>query len=200
MHSFPDLEPVCCSMSRSNCCFLTCIQISQEEKGKTEDEMAGWHHWLDGLESEWTPGVGDGQGGLACCDSWGRKESDTTERLNWTELNWRAVQGHFYHCRLIQQPQNSPGINMRRGCRPDLSMGRTEKSLQPMFNVTLRASPQILSEKTRHHVILHLSKYFLDVHYWGRDTMLASGLRLQTSGSHIRAASRHSLWFWRVYS
>ena len=57
----------------------------QEEKGKTEDEMARWHHWLDGRESEWTPGVGDGQGGLACCDSWGRK-SDTTERLNWTEL------------------------------------------------------------------------------------------------------------------
>ena len=45
--------------------------------------MAGWHHWLDGHESEWTPVVGDRQGGLACCDSWGRKESDTTERLNW---------------------------------------------------------------------------------------------------------------------
>ena len=61
----------------------------QEEKGTTtEDEMVGWHHWLDGRESEWTPGVCDGQGGLACCDSWGRKESDTTERLNWTELNW----------------------------------------------------------------------------------------------------------------
>ena len=48
--------------------------------------MAGWHHWLDGRESEWTPGVGDGQGGLACCDSWGCKEFDTTEQLNWTEL------------------------------------------------------------------------------------------------------------------
>jgi len=60
----------------------------QEEKGTTEDEMAGWHHRLDGHESEWTPGVGDGQGGLACCDSWSRKESDMTERLNWTELNW----------------------------------------------------------------------------------------------------------------
>ena len=54
----------------------------QEEKGMTEDEMAGWHHRLDGHEFEWTPGVGDGQGGLACCDSWGRKESDTTEQLN----------------------------------------------------------------------------------------------------------------------
>ena len=59
----------------------------QEEKGTTEDEMAGWHHWLDGREFEWTPAVGDGQGGLACCDSCGRKESDTTERLNWTELS-----------------------------------------------------------------------------------------------------------------
>ena len=59
----------------------------QEEKGMTVDEMAGWHHWLDGRESEWTPGVGDGQGGLTCCDSWGRKESDTTEQLNWIELS-----------------------------------------------------------------------------------------------------------------
>ena len=61
----------------------------QEEKGTTKDEMAGWHHWLDGCESEWTPGVGDGQGGLGCCDSWGHEESDTTERLKWTELNWK---------------------------------------------------------------------------------------------------------------
>ena len=57
-----------------------------EEKGTTEDEMAGWHHWLDGCESQWTPEVGDGQGGLACCDSWGRKESDTTEPLIWSDL------------------------------------------------------------------------------------------------------------------
>ena len=55
----------------------------QEEKGMTEDEMAGWHHWLDGHEFEWTLGVGDGQGGLVCCSSWGHKESDTSERLNW---------------------------------------------------------------------------------------------------------------------
>ena len=60
----------------------------QEENGTREDEMAGWHHWLDGRESEWTPGVGDGQGGLACCDSGGHKESYMTEWLNWTELNW----------------------------------------------------------------------------------------------------------------
>ena len=63
----------------------------QEQKGTTEDKMAGWHHWLDGRESEWTLGVGDGQGGLVCCNSWGRKESNTTERLNWTELNWTEL-------------------------------------------------------------------------------------------------------------
>ena len=54
----------------------------QEEKGTTEDEMAGCHHQLNGLGFGWTLGVGDGQGGLACCRSWGRKELDTTERLN----------------------------------------------------------------------------------------------------------------------
>ena len=59
----------------------------QEEKGTTEDEMAGWHHPLDGHEFEWTLGVGDGQGGLVCCSPWGCKESDTTERLNWIEVN-----------------------------------------------------------------------------------------------------------------
>ena len=57
----------------------------QEEKGMTEDEMAGRHHWLDGRESEWTQGVGDGQGGLVCCDSRSHKVSETTEWLNWTE-------------------------------------------------------------------------------------------------------------------
>ena len=56
----------------------------QEEKGTTEDEMAGWHYWLDGYESEWTPGVGDGQGGLACCSPWCHRVGH-----DWvTELNW----------------------------------------------------------------------------------------------------------------
>jgi len=66
--------------------FLNPRDWGEEEKGMTEDEMAGWHHRLDGREFEWTPGVGDGQGGMACCDSWGCKEWDTTEWLNWTEL------------------------------------------------------------------------------------------------------------------
>ena len=60
----------------------------QGEKGMTEDEMVGWHHRLNGHGFGWTLGVGDGQGGLACCSPCGCKESDTDERLNWTELNW----------------------------------------------------------------------------------------------------------------
>ena len=64
---------------------MSCDQIPKIQdprRGSTEDEMAGWHHQLDRHEFEWTPGVGDGQGGLSCCDSWGLKQSDTTEQLN----------------------------------------------------------------------------------------------------------------------
>ena len=81
---------------------------------------AGWHHWLDGHVSEWTPGVGDGQGGLACCNSWGHKESDTTERLNWTELKGVAIphsprecshccEGALHHF----QPSHLPRVGVR---------------------------------------------------------------------------------------
>ena len=63
---------------------------SQEEKGMTEDETVGWHHWLKGHEFEQAPGAGDGQGGLVCCSPWDHKELDTTEWLNWTEkLFWK---------------------------------------------------------------------------------------------------------------
>ena len=57
----------------------------QEQKGMTEDEMVGWHHWLNGHEFKQGLGVGNGQGSLACCSPWARQESDTTE-VNWTEL------------------------------------------------------------------------------------------------------------------
>ena len=73
----------------------------QVEKRMAEDEMVGWHHWLDGHEFGWTPGGGDGQGGLACCSSWGCKESDMTEQLNWIEFLWE----HHY----------TPFITMKRG-------------------------------------------------------------------------------------
>ena len=63
----------------------------QEEKGTTEDEMAAWHHRLNVHGFGWTPGVGDGRGGLVCCSSWGRKESDMTVRLNWTEFYFITI-------------------------------------------------------------------------------------------------------------
>ena len=71
----------------------------QEEKGTTEDEVVGWHHPHNGHGFRWTLEVGDGQGGLACCDSWGHKELGTTKRLNWTELNWCAklIIGSRFH-------------------------------------------------------------------------------------------------------
>ena len=67
----------------------------QEEKGMTEDEMVGWHQWLNGHGFGWIPGVGDGQGGLACCSSWGRKELDKTEWLNWTDINLNYKKSHY---------------------------------------------------------------------------------------------------------
>ena len=63
----------------------------QEEKGTTEDEVAGRHHQLNGLQFEQAPEVGDGQGSLACCSPWGCKELDTTEQLNWTDITQKTV-------------------------------------------------------------------------------------------------------------
>ena len=77
----------------------------QEEKGPTEDEMAGWHYWLNGREFRWTPGVGDGRGGLACCDSWGHKESEMTEQVNWT------------NCLLETNNKNNKWVIMETKCR-----------------------------------------------------------------------------------
>ena len=68
----------------------------QQEKEMTEDEMVGLCHQLNGHEFGWAPGVGDGQGSLACCSSWGHKELDTTERMNWTELNWSPMEKMDY--------------------------------------------------------------------------------------------------------
>ena len=74
----------------------------QEEKGITEDEMVGWHHWLNGHGFGWTLGVGDGHGGLVCCGSRGCKELDTTEWLNWTQTKTHVV-FILWHYRLYKQ-------------------------------------------------------------------------------------------------
>ena len=76
---------------------------SQEEKGTTEDEMVVWNHRFNGHGFGWTPGVGDGQGGLACCSSWGHNELDTTEWLNW--FSYSVVcgsNGSLYPCQIFE--------------------------------------------------------------------------------------------------
>ena len=89
-----------------------------QKKGTTEDEMAVWHHWLDGHEFEWTPGVGDGQGAPVCYNSWGCKESDTTEWLNWTELILKSdiEKGTWTHCSSISITKFSQRQNCRGSC------------------------------------------------------------------------------------
>ena len=69
----------------------------RRRRGTTGYEMAGWHHQLDGHEFKWTPGAGDGQGGLVCCDSWGLEELDTTEPLNWTEVTFKRFERKKKH-------------------------------------------------------------------------------------------------------
>ena len=78
---------LCPSDAKSWLIWKTQKDWGQEEKGATEDEMVGWHNWLNGHGFQWTLGVGDGQGGLACCSSWGLKELDITEWLNWNEYH-----------------------------------------------------------------------------------------------------------------
>ena len=107
----------------------------QEEKGTTEDEMAGWHHWLDGRESGWTPRVGDGQGGLACCDSWGGKESDRTEWLNWTELS--------RSCKYVWR--SSLQITMAKGTRQVLLINLCFNLFQTWQQIYNNVSPHPLS-------------------------------------------------------
>ena len=93
--------------------------------------MAGWHHRLDGCESEWTPGVGDGQGGLACWGSWGRKESDTTEWLNWTERNLKlelATSIPLPHVVLVRVTNHTKLLDMYIGQTPKTKKFCTEGS------------------------------------------------------------------------
>ena len=78
--------------------------------------MVGWHHWLNGHGVGWTTGVGDGQGGLACCGSQGCKELDTTERLNWTD--WVGFQRRQWHPTPVLLPRKSHGWRSLVGCGP----------------------------------------------------------------------------------
>ena len=109
----------------------------QEEKGTTEDEMVGWHHWLDGLEFEQALGVSDGQGRLACCNSWCCKESDATEWLNWNDIyvHERCHPGSDYLCGQARAWQLS-----LEQCQEWLQVGGRKRGLKtqwPWFRQTL---------------------------------------------------------------
>ena len=101
----------------------------RREKGSSEDEMVGWHHWRDGPEFEWTPGVGDWQGSLACCSPWGHKELETTEPLNWTECGFISCN----KCTSLSQDVDSGGqLNiMGAGGIQELSVLPTQFCCEP---------------------------------------------------------------------
>ena len=124
----------------------------QEEKGTTEDDMAGWHHWLDWRESEWTPGVGAGQGGLACCDSWGRKESDTTEQLNWIELNWTES---------LSWTANFSGKSYPSSMMRISSHSSTNSQTHEIITAVIRSGLEEIRPGVQ-----HLSHYFPILWYW----------------------------------
>ena len=95
-----------------------------KEKGMTEDEMVGWHHRHNRHGFGWTPGIGDGQGGLACCSSWGLKESDTTERLNWThasKVTLKILHARLQHYTKQELPDVLAGFRKRRGTRDQIA-------------------------------------------------------------------------------
>ena len=115
----------------------------QEEKGTTEDEMVGWHHQLNRHGFGWTPGVGDGQGGLAGCSPWGCKEWDMTEWLNWAELNF----GHTGIFIALQTPRHAPVLSL--GLCTGCSLGLECPSLK--FHQGSRPHLTSLCPKTRFH-------------------------------------------------
>jgi len=131
----------------------------QEEKGTTEDEMAGWHHQLDGCESEWTPGVGDGQGGLACCDSWGCEESDTTEWLNWTDRHWTRspLSPWVIGKKTKNQPNNNEHFEHPDG---SLNLFITKENQAPWWNgySTSEARNKLILEHLTYQIEMKLSK------------------------------------------
>ena len=102
----------------------------REEKGTTEDEVVGWHHWLDEHESEQALGVGDGQGSLACCSPWGHKESDTTERLNWTA----KVQFHIGVQRSLEEGAVLCFVAVRWACHTSTSATEGKRNHEIAWN------------------------------------------------------------------
>ena len=101
--------------------------------------MVGWHHWLNGQEFGWTLGVGNGQGGLACCGSWGRKELDMTEWLNWTDT---CICAHMHVCACVCGVFSS-SIDIFYGCTSQMTIAQLPSmmSIWPMGNLLILSTP-----------------------------------------------------------
>ena len=127
----------------------------QEEKGTTEDEMAGWHHWLDGRESEWTPGAGVGQGGLACCDSWGHKESDTTEWLIWSDDQY--LYSYLHNRILIEENTWGKFGDNETNKKNVYSKKWRSKKAQSSFSIVRRQTIRIKCQK------IEILSYYLQI-------------------------------------
>ena len=139
----------------------------REEKGTTEDEMAGWHHWLDGHEFEQALGVGDGQGSLVCCSPWGHEESDTTEWLNWTELKEKTkdlnkIKVQLVSCvRLFATPWTSAH-------QASLSITNTQNFLKLMSVKSVMSSNHLILC----HPLLHLPSLFPSIRVFSNESVL----------------------------
>ena len=137
----------------------------QEEKGRTEDEMVGWDHRLSGHDCEQAPGVGDGQGSLACCSPWAHKELDTTERLNWTdwETSWQNLVTQVSSQRgLLSHPVQFPlgrGCHVSRQDHPPCfqQLLPYQQSLQTWWVLKLKEVDQSSCLKPHHSFDIHPS-------------------------------------------
>ena len=152
--------------------------------------MVGWHHRLNGHGFGWSPGVGDGQGGLACCSSWGCKESDTDERLNWTEPQpYFRLWSHLFHSlthwapatlaslfflEWTQHSGQTPTSRLQRLCTClllclsfFLSSSYTHSSFLALFRALLICN--LIKEVLLHHCDrnIHYSPNFHILHPWG---------------------------------
>ena len=126
----------------------------QEEKGTTEDEMVGWLHRLNGHGFRWTPGVGDGQGGLACCSLWCRKESDMTEWLNWTDWAPLLRTSQFSSSQTVKHKifiltQDVQDDMSHIFCLPDLISCLSSLHLHPSSHLGLLAVPYLYPSEDR---------------------------------------------------
>ena len=169
----------------------------QEEKGTTEDEMAGWHHQLDGHEFGWTLGVGDGQGSLACCNSWGHKVSDTTEWLNWTEWAFmykntklNSMYGYFFD-NIPRHEMFDLKLFLCFWCVPKFPKKSISVNLQfhqwflrrPRTHSTVKSTVKSTkSSLLKHFLIFTLSPIVLEVLIgWGVKSMRSTSFKMTTT-------------------